>query len=67
MKNFITVIIAILVIIFIGKVIFPIMEKRDAEIAAGADAYEKCVIEEYGMTIQTYYEANGEYPYCIIK
>ena len=29
-----------------------------------ADAYEKCVAEEYNTTPSAYYAQHGEYPYC---
>ena len=39
-------------------------EARDGEINRAAIAYERCVVEQYGMTPVSWYEQNGKYPEC---
>jgi len=38
--------------------------KHDEKIMQSADIYEKCIIDEYGITPAHYYQLNGEYPEC---
>lgn len=37
---------------------------RDGELYRAAMAYERCVVEQYGMTPVQWYSEQGKYPRC---
>lgn len=37
---------------------------HDKEVAEGADRYEKCIRQEYGVSPATWYNEHGAYPEC---
>lgn len=57
--------IAIVTIIVAGMAgILTWSANRDEKVMQAADAYEKCVQDEYGVSPSNWYAEHGEYPTC---
>lgn len=39
-------------------------DKHDKQVELGAEKYEACVKQEYGVSPASYYANHGEYPTC---